>query len=203
MKLYEIKPVFEKYENDFSGDAGQRLSDSQFQQAFNAVKSHELSASEIKGLAAELSQNPEFGRTTGSAAFLLNRMYILVHGKAPDDVTERQAEKMFVPSGPMNKFAVSKGIDAVDSIRRAKIDLKGRKKKVNISQDEATKMMSDFVTGSDISPETKKAIGDRRGDIISDIMTGLTAQEAVQRHLKEHATQSEMDMLVEFLEDSI
>ena len=187
MKLTHVKPVYEAFEADFATNSRKRLSDTHFDLAFNAVKKEELDFSEIKELAKEVQEHESYDRTVGSAIFVLTRMHILIHGSAPYGLTEKSAETFFQPSGPMNKFAEAKGIDVGENVRRARIDLKNRTPK--ITNAEAGSMVAQWWK------ENKERLGHMRDailrakdEIISDVMAGLTPDEAANRHITESVT---------------
>lgn len=175
MKLAQIKPVYERFENDHSAVSRKRLEDSHFELAFKAVKNKELDQSEIKDLAKEMGEKEEFDRTDKSAVFILSRMHVLVHGMAPHGFTERSAERLFQPSGPMNRFAKAKGIDVDGSISKAKQELQNRP--VRIKEPEAKKMMSDYYRANKDKLKPSKEIGKYRNKIIADLMAGKKPEE--------------------------
>lgn len=161
MKLEDIKQINEK-------DDSSRLSDEQFQMAYDLVRKNELDKAEIKELAKELSEKEGFGRSNNSADFVLNRMHVLVHGLAPHGETEARAETMFTIPETMKAFAKKKGIDVFDSIQKAKLDLKNRPKKVD--QKTATAAMSEYYKAHKAT--LPKNISNFREEIIKDIMAG-------------------------------
>jgi hypothetical protein len=183
MKLVELSPVFEKFDNkQSSGITRKRLTTELFDMVFNAVKGHELNLAEISAIATEMQEKEAFDRTVGAAKFMLGRMHILVHGSAPQGMTEKAAETFFTPSAPMNAYAKTKGIDVGDSISKARIDLKNRKAKVK--QKDATQMMSVYYKDNKAKLPTTKELSKHRNDIIKSIMLGMTPKEAFDRVIK-------------------
>lgn len=174
MKLTDIKNINE----DFSPEMRKRLGDAQFQMAYNAVSREELTREDIKELARQFEESEVYGRTAGSAEFVLNRMHILVHGTAPIGETESRAETMFNIPETMIKFAERQGIDAFGNIELAKIDLAERPKKVK--QDVATQMMADYYRMN--KQFLPKNISQFRTDIIRDIMTGTSPEVAFNKY---------------------
>lgn len=166
MKLQDIA---ENYQ-----DTGKALTDAQLEMAFKAIKNEELDKAEIDDLAKQFEESETFGRTRGSAQFLLNRMHILVHGLAPYGETERRAETMFAIPQSMIEFADRKGIDTVYNIKNAREELKNRP--VRIKRPEATNMMFDYYKANKNS--LRKDVGEHREQIINDIMGGKSPEEA-------------------------
>ena len=169
MKLNEVKKLNEKDEGGgYSPAMGKRLADQQMEMAHKAIVKKELDKAEIKDLAKQFEESEAFGRTAGSSEFLLSRMHILIHGLAPHGETESRAETMFNIPKTMVEFANKKGIDTFENIEKAKVDLKGRPRKVKLEA--AKKMMADFYKAN--KDKLSKNITKYREDIIKDIMAG-------------------------------
>lgn len=192
MKLLEIKDVFEafgqddepqasyRFKDDFSTQAGDRWNDDELNIVLKNVKNAELSKEEIHDRAKDLVERNDFNRTVDGILFAMNRMHILIHGIAPQGESAARAETMFKIPESMIKFAQSKGYDAFENIKKARIDLQGRP--VRVKQDVATRLMSDFYKeNKDSMPGD---IGQHRDDIIKSIMTGLSPDESFARFTK-------------------
>ena len=178
MKLIDIAPMYEAYEQDYSAKSGTRWSPQELQLVFQAVKKNEASKEEISQLARTLGERDDFDRTTAGAEFALNRMHILIHGVAPEGETESRAEKMFAIPSTMTKFAEDKGYDPFANIKKAKAELKGRP--VRVKPDVARKMMSDYYKANKAS--LPKDITKSRDAVIKDLMVGMSPKEAFDRH---------------------
>lgn len=165
-------------ESDFSTESGRSLNDTHFEMAFNAIKNKELDKAGIKDLAKEFGESDKFDRTADSAEFVLSRMHILIHGLAPHGETQNRAETMFTIPKTMIDFANRKGLDTFENIERAKIDLKGRP--IKRKQPEATKMMADYYKAN--KDKLPKDIAKQRENLIKDIMSGLSPEEAFARY---------------------
>lgn len=158
-------------------DSGDQFTDEQFELVYDKIKDQEFDKDEIDDLAQELEENDEFGRTRGSAKFVLIRMHILIHGIAPDGITERSAETMFTISNTMNDFAARKGIDTFENIERAREELKHRP--VHVKREKAKEMMHDYYhENKDWLP---RDIAKSREDIIDSIMNGDEPDEAFSK----------------------
>ena len=180
MKIVDLKPVYEAFEQDFSAQAGSRWNDQELELAFQAVKKAEMSKEEVSDTAREMTERDGFDRTVAGAEFALNRMHILVHGSAPQGETESRAEKMFGIPDTMLKFANKKGYDTVSNIRKAKIDLKGRP--VRRKEADAKQMMSQYFMANKVN--LPKDIAQHREAIIADLMAGLSPEEAFGRYFQ-------------------
>ena len=179
MKMLEIKPVYEAFENDFSAQAGTRWKDEELAVVYKAMVNarNEMSIEETTDLAKELSEKEGFDRTTRGALFALNRMHVLIHGVAPHGVPERTAEAMCTPPETMIVFAEKQGIKTDTNIAKAKAEAKTRKPKVK--RPEAMKMMSDYYMAN--RAKLSKDIAKHRAEIIDSIMDGLTPEESFAR----------------------
>lgn len=181
MKLVDLQPTFEAFENDYSEKAGIGWTDEELAVVYKAIVNarNELSIEETTDMAKELSGKENFDRTERGALFALNRMHVLLHGVAPHGVPERSAEAMCIPPDKMIKFADKQGVKTTDNIASAKAEAKTRVKKVKIKRADATKMMSTyFMANKDKLPPT---VRDHREDIISSIEDGLSPEEAFAR----------------------
>lgn len=187
MRLNDIKPLNEattdepddyQFKSDYSAEAGKRLTDDQFQLAYNLVKREEMDKSQIRNAAAELSETEGFGRTVASAEFVLSRMHILVHGLAPHGETQNRAETMFTIPETMVKFAQRQGYDVFENIERAKRDLKDRP--VRVKEQDAKQMMVQYYQAN--KDRLPKNISQHRENIILDIMAGGKPEEVFAKY---------------------
>lgn len=157
----------------------EKITEPQLKLAFDKVKSAgKMSLSDVKSLGKELADQVDFGRTPGSAQFVLGRFHVLVHGEAPSEMTERSAEKMLAPTAEMTAYAKSRGIDVGDQIKRARVELAGRA--VKIKQPEATKAMSDYYKAN--KADLPKDITSKRSELVGDIMAGMSVADAFKKH---------------------
>lgn len=155
-------------------DGSSRITDAQMQMAYNAIVPQELDTAEIADLAKQFGESDAFGRTAGSASFLLPRMHILVHGVAPHGETERRAETMFTIPQKMIDFANRMGLDTVYNIEAAREELRNRP--VRVKRDDAVFMMSDYYKAN--KANLPKDIIKHREEIIDRLMAGATPEEA-------------------------
>ena len=85
---------------------------------------------------------------------------------------------MFSIPQKMIKFAEKQGYDTFENIKKAKVDLKGRP--VRRKEAEAKKLMSDYYMANKAT--LPKDIAKHREAIISDLMAGLSPEEAFGRY---------------------
>ena len=117
--------------------------------------------------------------------FLLNRMHILIHGKAADGVSAARADKWFKISQPMIHYVISRGDldqeDINDNIAHAKTELADRSPpRPNIRRADALKTLSQYyIANKDNLPRDLD-----REAIVQDILNGLTAEEAFGRRTR-------------------
>lgn len=156
------------------GDTGRALSDAQLQQAYDAVIQRELDKSEIADLAKQFGESDAYGRTSDSAAFLLSRMHILVHGLAPHGETEHRAEVMFQIPKRMIDFANRHGLDTLYNIEAAREELRSRP--VRVKQPVALEMMAAYYKAN--KDRLPKDIAKHREEIVARLMNGATPEEA-------------------------
>lgn len=180
MKIINITHTFEAFEQDYSARSGKKWEDKELELVFQAVKSSELSKEEVIEVAKSLIERDDFDRTTAGATFALNRMHVLVHGIAPEGETERRAEKMFAVPSSMIKFAKAKGYDTSENLKKAKAELKGRTAVVRLKEPEARQLMATYY--KEHKDKLPKTIGQKRTEIIKDLMTGMSAEEAFKKH---------------------
>lgn len=155
-------------------DGSTRITDAQMQMAYNAVVQKELDTAEIADLAKQFGETDAFGRTAGSASFLLPRMHILVHGLAPHGETEHRAETMFQIPNKMIDFANRMGLDTVYNIEAAREELRSRP--VRVKRPEAVQIMADYYKAN--KANLPRDIAKRREEIIDRLMNGATPEEA-------------------------
>jgi hypothetical protein len=150
-----------------------RITNDQIDLAFTKLEK-ELSKEEVFDAAVELEKSETFGRSRGSAEFLLARMHILVHGIAPEGETERRAETMFTISENLIQWANDRGLDTDFNIEYAREELKNRP--VRIKYDDAKALLSEhyFANKTDLP----KTISNYRKEILELIMNGTPASEA-------------------------
>jgi hypothetical protein len=177
MKLSDIKPLHEAFEQDFSPNTGKRLHNVHFELAYNAVKKEVLTIQDIKELAKIMEQNEAFDRTVGSAIFILTRMHILVHGMAPYGVTEKSAEEFFKSSKPMENFVETKGIDVDKSMLTARAELKTRP--VLVNKDVAAQAVWDYYRAN--KSNLPRNIINHKNNIMALVMQGIKPVEAFAR----------------------
>ena len=176
MKLAEAQKYVKA--GEFAEDMSRGLSDAHYMVALNSIKNKELDKAELADLSRDFAENENWDRTAASAEFVLNRMHILIHGAAPDGETERRAETMFSIPQKMIKFAEKQGYDTFENIKKARVDLKGRP--VRRKEAEAKKLMSDYYMAN--KANLPKDIAKHRKAIISDLMAGLSPEEAFGRY---------------------
>lgn len=171
MKLDDLAQEFETDHN---------ITDDQLQLAFDKLEEANpafntaLSLSEVRDLAQELSEDPDFGRNKGSAEFILNRLHVLVNGLAPSGISEHRAETMFRPSNNMKKFAEENNIDVEEQIDHARAELKTRPKPRK--EDEAKEMFLNYWReNKDMFPRFNQY---DKADIIRDLMFGTDPEDA-------------------------
>lgn len=166
MKLSQIT---EQY-----GNTGRALSDAQLQLAYDAVIHHELDKAEIADLAKQFGEGDAYGRTSDSAAFLLSRMHILVHGVAPLGETEHRAETMFQIPNKMIEFANRKGLDTLYNIEAAREDLRTRP--VRVKRPAALEIMAAYYKAN--KDRMPRDIASHREEIVDRLMNGAKPEEA-------------------------
>jgi hypothetical protein len=155
-------------------DGSSRITDAQMQMAYDAIVQKELDKTEIDDLAKQFGESDAFGRSYGSATFLLPRMHILVHGVAPHGETESRAEKMFGIPQRMIDFANRKGLDTLYNMEAAWEELRNRP--VRVKREEAKQIMANYYRANKAA--LPKNIGQRREEIIDRLMNGATPEEA-------------------------
>lgn len=165
----KLSQIVENY-----SESGKALSDAQLQQAYDAVIQRELDKAEIADLAKQFGESDAYGRTAGSAAFLLSRMHILVHGLAPHGETEHRAETMFQIPQKMIDFANRKGLDTMYNIEAAREELRSRPVRVKMPQ--ALEIMSNYYKAN--KAYLPKNIAQHRDEIIDRLMGGMPPEEA-------------------------
>lgn len=171
----KLRDIFESYD---MSKRGTNFSEEELETLYTIIAHQkELDRQDLKHIAAQLNETGKWTRGIFSAELGLARMHVLVHGVAPHGVSERTAEGWMTPSGPMDKFARSKGIDVDNNVKRARRELAGRRAK--LGYEDAKNMMADYAKHNRhlITPAVRKY----RDKIIADIQAGLTPGEAIQR----------------------
>lgn len=154
------------------------ITTAQIEMAYNAIIIKELDTDEINDLAIEFGESAEFGRSKGSAIFLLNRLHILIHGIAPHGETEKRAEIMFQINQSLEDFAQDKGIETELNILLAREDLQHRPVTVKFNKEDARSMMASFYKQHKLT--LPKNIVNFRDSIIKNIMAGKTPKDSFQ-----------------------
>lgn len=166
------------FEND--DKATGRLSDEELFIAYDRLKQSEMSKEEIDEYAATMAEMGDFMRTAASAQFILNRMHILLHGKAPDGETQQRAETMFAIPRAMFDFVIRQGDlseqDLHYHVEEAKKELANRP--VTIKRDQAIEIMSQYYQQN--KQMLPKDIAQHRDQIIDRLMSGMSPQQAFE-----------------------
>lgn len=128
----------------------------------------------------------DWPRGKNSLRLVLIRLYGLMHGRAPDDLTPAPAWYGLV-SRTMIEFMKERGHDAERFLRMAQADamqklqdLRNRR-----SREEALGAMSEYwkEIKDTMPPTSAKELGKNRESIIADLMRGVSPQEAFSLHL--------------------
>lgn len=177
MKLFEI---VDPNQERVTG----RLSDEEFEVAYNKLQQNEMSKEEIADFAREMVESGKYPRSVESLKFLLSRMHIILHGIAPEGETQNRAEVMFRDTQPIINYVLKRGDLDEEDIRyhlgHAREELANRPPpKAKITPDQARQMMSDYyMANRDRIP--KRAV-QYRDQIIQDIIGGASPEEAFSK----------------------
>lgn len=184
MKLYEVAPVDDEYR--VTG----RLSDEEFEIAYNKLSQNEMSREEIMDFSKEMVETGRYPRTVRSLYFLMSRMHIILHGIAPEGETETTAEVMFQDTKPIVDYVLKRGdLDEEDvqhHIGQAREELATRPKKETKEEyaarlDKAQKDMFAYYKAN--KARMPKNVVAHKEEIVQSIMQGLSPEEAFQRYM--------------------
>jgi hypothetical protein len=134
MRLYEFKSALN--ELDLDGQLAPeernykttRLAPEELEFILDLVKDDKMSQSELSGRVNDALV--DYSRNKNSLRLAAPRMYALVHGALPLEMEDKAGWFATIPT-TMIQYAESKGYEVADNLRRAKIDARNRKAKLN------------------------------------------------------------------------
>lgn len=162
-----------------------RLGEDEFRLAYDKLFRHEMTKEEISTWSREVAEEGRYTRTFQSLEFVMNRMHILLHGIAPEGESPTRAGTMFKISQPMVNYVIERGDfdheDISAHVEHAKEELAERPlPRPRMKPEEARKIMSDYYQAN--KNNIPRTVTTHRESIIQDILNGLSAEEAFDRH---------------------
>lgn len=168
-------------------EAGSAWSDDAYEILLKAVQT-DMTRAEIKNLAAELIEKHDNIRDNkGGVEMALIRMHVIAHGFLPTDIVSEASQNFFKVPDKMLKFGKAKGLDVEERVKKARADLEQRvaKEKKKLSKDAARSAMAAYYkeVKDTFSPQEQANLKKNRDKIISDLMSGTSAEEAFENNL--------------------
>lgn len=180
-----------------------RLTDEEFEIAYNKLVQNEMSKEEIDEYSHGMVDAGMYPRTKNSLQFLLTRMHIVLHGEAPSGEAPERADVMFKDTKPIIDYVLRQGhLDEEDieyHIGNAKEELATRKTRKEIEADEAEayalrrdayyRMYDYYRANKDSMP--KKFVQDvarYKEDLTDAVASGLSPEKAFAPYISKYSS---------------